>query len=280
MDQKKRSSGKTVAGLLVAGLIIVGLAVVTSKPFQEAATHSEVAQETASTAVEGATESADEAPSEVADAKPAETMDGESSAATEATPSETAEEASSEPADEPPVAVAAAEQVQAEEDGTAGAVEIECCKVDDQTPPLELVKQVPPGGLHNPYDWQKLKAESPEDYLVKQFRLPGCNECHGGGGGGGFCPALSQGVWFWGNTDDVLFRLISMGSKALEEQGFARIQWGTVKAPMPEMGHVIKTSDHLWKIISFIRSINPPGSNPPEKVIPGRYTPPGDAKAE
>ena len=94
------------------------------------------------------------------------------------------------------------------------------------------------------------------------------------------CPALSQGVWFWGNIDDVLFRLISIGSADLEKSGFTRIQWGTVKAPMPPMGQVIKTSDHLWKIISFIRSINPPGTNPPEKVIPGRYTPPGEAKAE
>src|SRR5665648_1231742 len=134
---------------------------------------------------------------------------------------------------------------------------------------------------HNPYDWQKLKEENEDpDYLVKQFRLPGCNECHGGGGGGGMCPALSQGDWFWGNTDDVLFRLISMGTADLEKSGFARIQWGTVKAPMPPMGHVIKTSDHLWRIISFIRSINPPGANPPEKVIPGRYTPPGETKAE
>ena len=57
---------------------------------------------------------------------------------------------------------------------------------------------------------------------MKQFRLPGCNECHGGGGGGGFCPALSQGVWFWGNTDDVLFRLVTLGSADLEKQGFTR----------------------------------------------------------
>ena len=105
---------------------------------------------------------------------------------------------------------------------------------------------------------------------MKQFRLPGCNECHGGGGGGGFCPALSQGVWFWGNTDDVLFRLIALGSTNLEKSGFKRIQFGSVPAPMPAMGYTIKTSDHLWKIIAFIRSINPPGTNPPEKVVPGR----------
>jgi mono/diheme cytochrome c family protein len=150
-----------------------------------------------------------------------------------------------------------------------------CCKAGDQTPPIELAKKTPPGGLHNPYqDYAKLAKE---EELVKQFRLPGCNECHGGGGGGGFCPALSQGVWFWGNTDDVLFRLISLGSAELEKQGFTRIQWGTVHAGMPMMGHTIKTADHLGKIIAFIRSINPPGTNPPEKLIPGRMHPVGEA---
>jgi len=278
MAQKKRTSWGTVAGLAVAGLVIVGLAVVTSKPFQEA-THTQVALETASEAAHEPSKSGDEAPSKVADQKPAEALD-ESSEVADATPSEATKETSSEPADEPPSEVAATGQAGAEAEATGATETGECCKVGDTTPPLELVKQVPPGGLHNPYDWQKLAAESPEDYLVKQFRLPGCNECHGGGGGGGMCPALSQGVWFWGNTDDVLFRLISMGTADLEKQGFARIQWGTVKAPMPPMGQVIKTSDHLWKIISFIRSINPPGTNPPEKVIPGRYTPPGETKAE
>ncbi len=145
----------------------------------------------------------------------------------------------------------------------------ECCKIGDKTPPAELARKIPPGGLHSPYpDYMKLKQENPE--LVKQFRLPGCNECHGGGGGGGFCPALSQGVWFWGNTDDVLFRLIALGSTELEKQGFERIQWGTVHAPMPPMAVSIRDSDHLWQIIAFIRSINPPGTNPPEKLIPGR----------
>ena len=145
-----------------------------------------------------------------------------------------------------------------------------CCKAGDTTPPLELAKKVPPGELHSPY--QDYKALAKQEELVKQFRLPGCNECHGGGGGGGFCPALSQGVWFWGNTDDVLFRLIALGSTDLEKSGFKRIQFGSVPAPMPAMGHTIKTSDHLWKIIAFIRSINPPGTNPPEKVVPARMT--------
>ena len=131
------------------------------------------------------------------------------------------------------------------------------------------MEKVPPGHLHSPYqDYAKLAKDDPD--LVKQFRLPGCNECHGGTGGGGICPALTQGVWFWGNTDDVLFRLATLGSAELEKRGFVRYQYGSVHAPMPPMGFSIKTSDQLWKIIAFIRSINPPGVNPPEKVIPGK----------
>lgn len=300
MDHNNRS-WMTVAGLLVAGLFIVGLAVVTSKPFQEKMSGPDAAHEMATeTAQEKPTEPTDEAPSEVADEKPAAMDAGETDVA-EAAPADAAEEPAAEPADEPPsptaeeeAAETKAEEAAAEEQAVEAKAEAEgakeeaaaasedlCCKPGDQTPPLELVKQVPSGGLHNPYDWKKLKEENEDpDYLVKQFRLPGCNECHGGGGGGGFCPALSQGVWFWGNTDDVLFRLIAQGSKALEEDGFERIQWGTVKAPMPEMGHVIRTSDHLWKIVSFIRSINPPGTNPPEKVIPGRWKAPEGKAAE
>ena len=50
-----------------------------------------------------------------------------------------------------------------------------CCKAGDATPPTELVKQVPKGQLHSPYpDYAKLAKDDPD--LVKQFRLPGCNE--------------------------------------------------------------------------------------------------------
>ncbi len=74
-------------------------------------------------------------------------------------------------------------------DQEKAATDATCCKAGDDTPPTELVKQVPKGQLHSPYpDYAKLAKD--ED-LVKQFRLPGCNECHGGTGGGGICPALT-----------------------------------------------------------------------------------------
>lgn len=261
----------TAAAVLVAGLVIAGLGVWTSDPVQKAMAPTELAQE--DSAMSGASTGKETPAAQVAEDEEAAAEEEKAAAEDLAA---AAEEKKIAAADE-----AAPEEEKDPPDGKADpAGDAACCKQGDTTPPIELAKQVPPGGLHNPYDWQKLKAESPEDYLVKQFRLPGCNECHGGGGGGGFCPALSQGVWFWGNTDDVLFRLIALGSADLEKQGFERIQWGTVHAPMPMMGHVIKTSDHLWKIVAFIRTINPPGTNPPEKVIPGRYTPPGEKKAE
>jgi mono/diheme cytochrome c family protein len=155
---------------------------------------------------------------------------------------------------------------------TAHAAENVCCKPGDTTPPNELIKKFPPGELHSPYpDYAELAKE---EQLVKQYRLPGCNECHGGNGGGGICPALTQGVWFWGNTDDVLFRLIALGSKDLEKEGFVRLQYGSVRAPMPPMGFTVKTSDQMWKIIAFIRSVNPPGTNPPEKLVAPIWKPP------
>jgi len=70
--------------------------------------------------------------------------------------------------------------------------------------------------------------------------------------------------------NDVLFRLATLGSAELEKRGFDRITYGSVHAPMPPMGFAVKTSDDLWKIIAFICSINPPGANPPEKVVPAR----------
>jgi mono/diheme cytochrome c family protein len=253
MDQEKRNPRTVVAILVVIGLAIVGLAVWTSNPVQKAMAPSDVAQEAPT---EAAASTGDEAPPKT----------DETAAADEEEAAAGKEEAEAE------------EEAAGTREEAAAAGEDVCCKPGDTTPPLELVKQVPPGGLHNPYDWKKLKEEHADnpDYLVKQFRLPGCNECHGGTGGGGFCPALTQGVWFWGNTDDVLFRLVSEGSAEIQKQGFERYQYGTVKAPMPPMGHTIKTADHLWRIIAFIRSVQPAGANPPEKVIPGKYTPPSE----
>ncbi|MEZ5828189.1 MAG: hypothetical protein R3D01_07250 [Hyphomicrobiales bacterium] len=210
----------TVVGLVVIALAIIGVAVLTSNPVQKAMSPTEVtATETEPSAATDEKTAAAEDEAAATDEASAAGEEETAAAEAEATGDDTAASSDEAAAAEDETAAAADEEGAAA--GEEAAADAEgCCKPGDTTPPLELVKLVPPGGLHNPYDWKKLKEEHADDpdYLVKQFRLPGCNECHGGGGGGGFCPALSQGVWFWGNDDDVLFRLISEGSAEIQSK--------------------------------------------------------------
>ena len=144
-------------------------------------------------------------------------------------------------------------------DGETASKDGACCKPGDTTPPPELVAKTPKGQLKSPYqDFAKVAEDGHH-----QFIRPGCNECHGGTGGGGICPPLTQGVWFWGSDDDTLFRLVTLGTAGLQTEGYQRLGEGTVKGPMPAMGNLIQTSDDLWKIIAWIRSINPPPSSTP-----------------
>jgi mono/diheme cytochrome c family protein len=120
-----------------------------------------------------------------------------------------------------------------------------------------LVQKVPKGQLMSPYqDSAKVADEGHQ-----QFTNAGCNGCHGGTGGGGMCPPLDQGVWFFGSDDDALFRLITLGTDGLEKEGFKRQAQGVVQGPMPPMGPAIPTADDLWKIIAWIRSIQPAPSH-------------------
>ena len=130
----------------------------------------------------------------------------------------------------------------------------DCCKPGDTTPPLDLIKATPKGGLHNPYNDQ-IDAIAAEGH--KKYLSAGCNGCHGGGGGGGMCPPLTNDTWVFGPDDDVLFRLIALGSDELKKLGYKRVKSEVVVGPMPPFGTIIKTSDDMWKIISFIRSKNP-----------------------
>jgi hypothetical protein len=76
-------------------------------------------------------------------------------------------------------------------------------------------------------------------------------------GGGGMGPPLTNEVWVYGKDDDTLFRLIALGSDGLQKQGYARKGSENVVGPMPAMGGVVKSDDDLWKIIAWIRSVNP-----------------------
>ena len=116
--------------------------------------------------------------------------------------------------------------------------------------PLQLVAQAPKGSLHNPYDGNAKMAK--EGHAL--FMSYGCSGCHGGGGGGGMCPPLINGVWIYGGSDDTLFRLISLGSVKLTQQGYQRQALEDVIGPMPQMGLVIKHASDIMKIITWIRS--------------------------
>jgi mono/diheme cytochrome c family protein len=132
----------------------------------------------------------------------------------------------------------------------------DCCKADDTTPPLDLVKATPKGGLQNPYKDKVTDAAFAEEGH-KTYLSAGCNGCHGGGGGGGMCPPLTNDTWVYGPDDDTLFRLVSLGSDGLKAAGYHRVKQEVVVGPMPPFGGILKTSDQLWKIITFIRSVNP-----------------------
>ena len=104
-------------------------------------------------------------------------------------------------------------------------------------------------------DPAKLAAIGDEGH--KKYLSFSCNGCHGGGGGGGMCPPLTNETWVYSPDDDTLFRLITLGSDGLKQAGYTRVHSEVVVGPMPPFGGIIKTIDDLWKVISFIRSVNP-----------------------
>ena len=176
---------------------------------------------------------------------------GCSQAADEAAPA-----AAPAPAAPAPAAPAAGGDAAAPAGGDAGA----CCKPDDTTPTLDLIKATPKGGLHNPY---KDKIAEIADAGHKKYMSAGCNGCHGGGGGGGMCPPLTNDTWVYGPDDDTLFRLIALGSDGLKAAGYHRVKKEVVVGPMPPFGGILKTSDDLWRIITWTRSVNPSSATKP-----------------
>jgi mono/diheme cytochrome c family protein len=120
-----------------------------------------------------------------------------------------------------------------------------------KTSPTDLVNRTPKGQLHNPYKDGDANIVSQGESL---FRSYPCAGCHGGGGGGGMAPPLTKGNWIYGGDDDSLFRLVTLGSAELQKNGYSRKGVGTVIGPMPPMGSIVKSSDDLWKMITFIRS--------------------------
>jgi mono/diheme cytochrome c family protein len=107
------------------------------------------------------------------------------------------------------------------------------------------------GSLKNPYTDDNKDIVEQGHKLFFQYS---CNGCHGGTGGGGMCPPLINDVWVYGGDDDTLYRLVTLGSQALQAKGYMRRGHENVVGPMPPFGTLITSGDDLWKIIAFIRS--------------------------
>jgi mono/diheme cytochrome c family protein len=124
--------------------------------------------------------------------------------------------------------------------------------------PLQRVMSTPVGQLKSPYaDFASVSDEG-----LRLYRSLDCNGCHGGGGGGGMAAPLTNPVWIYGDDDDTLFRLITLGTGSLspndafQNQGFVRKGSENVVGPMPPYGDIIKTEADIWKIIAWIRAVN------------------------
>jgi mono/diheme cytochrome c family protein len=123
----------------------------------------------------------------------------------------------------------------------------------DISTPLDLVAGTPKGELRNPYSDSGSVAEEGH----KLYMSLDCSTCHGGGGGGGMAAPLTNPIWIYGSDDDTLFRLITLGTLEFQKQGYRRKGSEFVVGPMPPFGETIKTGDDLWKVIAWIRSVNP-----------------------
>src|ERR1700677_4546495 len=138
----------------------------------------------------------------------------------------------------------------------AGIATLGRVMADDKTDytkvtPTDLEKQTPKGKLSNPYKDTQADIVAQGETL---FRSYACSGCHGGTGGGGMCPPLTNDTWVYGGDDDTLFRLVTLGSDSLQKEGYTRNGRENVVGPMPPMGTIVKNSDDLWKMITFIRA--------------------------
>ena len=123
----------------------------------------------------------------------------------------------------------------------------------DTVAPLQRVDSTPKGELKSPYvDFASVAKEGHKLYMSFD-----CSSCHGGGGGGGMAAPLTNPIWIYGKDDDTLFRLIALGTLEFQKQGYRRKGSEFVVGPMPPFGETIKTDDDLWKVLAWIRSVNP-----------------------
>jgi len=117
--------------------------------------------------------------------------------------------------------------------------------------PTDLVSQTAKGKIKDPYKDTDADVVAQGESL---FRSSSCSGCHGATGGGGLCPSVTNDVWVYGGDDDTLFRLVTLGSAAMQEQGYSRIGHESIVGPMPPFGGIFQNADDLFKIIAFIRA--------------------------
>jgi mono/diheme cytochrome c family protein len=122
--------------------------------------------------------------------------------------------------------------------------------------PAEIVATTEKGQLKNPL------SITPE--VIEQgkalYQSKTCGACHGGTGSGIHCPSLINDAWIYGSDDDTLFRLITVGSEAMLANGHSRGDKEKHAGPMPSFSATITDEQDLWKIITYIRSLQAAGA--------------------
>ena len=124
---------------------------------------------------------------------------------------------------------------------------------DTTSTSLQRVTATEKGKLTNPLTiTPQIIAEGQSLYQAKT-----CGACHGSNGGGIHCPSLINSEWIYDGDDDTLFRLIALGSSGLETAGYKRSDKEKHAGPMPGFAEAIPNEGDIWKIIAYIRSLEP-----------------------
>ncbi len=96
----------------------------------------------------------------------------------------------------------------------------------------------------NPYRRDKRAAEEG----AKIFTAMNCDGCHGGAGSGWVGPSLADGRWRFGGADGAIFQSIYYG----RPHG------------MPAYGGLLLAPEAVWKLVTYIQSLEPPADLPTE----------------
>ncbi|HVH10013.1 MAG TPA: c-type cytochrome [Gemmatimonadales bacterium] len=83
---------------------------------------------------------------------------------------------------------------------------------------------------------------------AKIFVAMNCDGCHGGGATGWVGPSLADGRWRFGGSDAAIFESIYYG----RPHG------------MPAYGGLLRTPEAVWKLVTYLESLEPPTTVPTE----------------